>query len=144
VCIGHCTVQCPVHRLPRAETPFSCALSGVSLDNYCALSGVHRTGTVDCPVRPYPVFKKPFSSRARGLHSPLLCSLPLSLGLWRSPPLVDDHLSSPAICSPATSSKCIISLWCESLSLSLFPPLLSDHATSEAPISTLCAQFQIL
>jgi hypothetical protein len=39
VCTGHCTVQCPVHRLPRAGTPFSCALSGGSPDSYCALSG---------------------------------------------------------------------------------------------------------
>jgi hypothetical protein len=59
VCTGHYTVQCPVHRLPRAGTPFSCALSGGSPDSYCALSGVHRTDTVDCPVRPYSVFKNP-------------------------------------------------------------------------------------
>jgi hypothetical protein len=58
VCTGHCTVQCPVHRQPRAKNPFSCALSGGSPDSYCALSGVHRTGTVDCPVRPYRVLKK--------------------------------------------------------------------------------------
>jgi hypothetical protein len=57
VCTGHCTVQCPVHRQPRAKTPFSCALSGGSPDSYCAPSGVHRTGTVDCPVRPYRVLK---------------------------------------------------------------------------------------
>jgi hypothetical protein len=58
VCTGHCTVQCPVHRQPRAKIHFSCALSGGSPDSYCALSSVHRTGTVDCPVRPYRVLKK--------------------------------------------------------------------------------------
>jgi hypothetical protein len=58
VCTGHCTVQCPVHRQPRAKNPFSCALSGGSPDSYCALSGVHRTRTVDCPVCPYRVLKK--------------------------------------------------------------------------------------
>jgi hypothetical protein len=57
VCTGHCTVQRPVHRQPCAKIPFSCALSGGSLDSYCALSGVHRTDTVDCPVRPYRVLK---------------------------------------------------------------------------------------
>jgi hypothetical protein len=57
VCTEHCTVQCPVHRLPRAGTPF-----------FYALFGVHRTGTVDCPVRPYRVLKKrpPARDRARG------------------------------------------------------------------------------
>jgi hypothetical protein len=55
VCTRHRTVQCPVHRQPRAQNPFS-----------CALSGVHRTGTVYCPVRPYSVFKKSFPARARG------------------------------------------------------------------------------
>ena len=59
MCTGHCTVQCPVHRQPHASNLFSCALSGGSPDSYCALSGVHRTGTVDCPVHPYSVFKKP-------------------------------------------------------------------------------------
>jgi hypothetical protein len=56
-----------VHRLPRAKIHFSCALSGGSPDSYCALSGVHRTGTVDCPVRPYHVLKKGLQpDRARG------------------------------------------------------------------------------
>ena len=58
MCTGHCTVQCPVHRQPRAIIQFSCALSGGSPDSYCALSGVHRTGTVDCPVCPSRVLKK--------------------------------------------------------------------------------------
>jgi hypothetical protein len=74
VCTGHCTVQCPVHRQPRAIIPFSCALSGGSPDSYCALSGVHQTCTVDCPVRPYRVFKKkqpPARDRARGIFLPL-------------------------------------------------------------------------
>jgi hypothetical protein len=87
VCTGHCTAQCPVHRQPRAKIPFSCALSGGSPASYCALSGVHRTGTVDCPVRPYSVFKKSFSARARGqahFLSPL-ASLSRSLAISPSP-----------------------------------------------------------
>jgi hypothetical protein len=89
VCTGHCTVQCPVHRQPRAKNPFSCALSGGSPDSYCALSGVHRTGTVDCPVRPYHVLKKASSLRPsqRLISSPLPA---LSLCPWR-------FLPSPAI-----------------------------------------------
>jgi hypothetical protein len=80
VCTRHCTVQCPVHRLPHAGTPFSCALSGGSSDSYCALSGVHRTCTVDCPVRPYPVFKKSFPlSRPRPGTSSLFTALALSV-----------------------------------------------------------------
>jgi hypothetical protein len=86
VCTGNCTVQCPVHRLPRAKTPFSCALSGGSPDSYCALSGVHRTGTVDCPVRPYSVFKKSFSARARGLAQFLPCQRLLSVSGNQTPP----------------------------------------------------------
>jgi hypothetical protein len=51
VCTEHCTAHCPVHR-PRARRfPFCCALSGGSLDNYCAIFGVHWTCTVDCLVR---------------------------------------------------------------------------------------------
>jgi hypothetical protein len=68
VCTGHCTVQCPVHRQSRAKSQFSCALSGGSPDSYCALSGVHRTGTVDCPVRTYRVLKNGLQpDRARDL-----------------------------------------------------------------------------
>jgi hypothetical protein len=84
VCTGHCTVQCPVHWQPRAQNSFSCVLSGGSPDNYCALSGVHRTCTVDCPVRPYSVFRKPFPcpSPRPGSVSSLATA---SLGLWRHP-----------------------------------------------------------
>jgi hypothetical protein len=143
VCTGHCTVQCPVHRLSRAETPFSCALSGGSPDNYCALSGVHRTGTLDCPVRPYPVFKKTFPlSRPRPALSTSLFSAPLSRSLAistprRRPPLLSGDLLSGDLVQ-------VHHLSLVRIHLSLFPPLLSVHATSEAPISTLCAQFQIL
>jgi hypothetical protein len=37
-------VQGPVHRLPRAGTPFFYALSGGSPDSYCALSGAPISG----------------------------------------------------------------------------------------------------
>jgi hypothetical protein len=106
VCTRHCTVQCPVHRQPRAKNLFSCAMSGGSPDSYCALSGVHRTGTVDCPVRPYRVLKKgpPARDRARGSQFS-----PTSLSLC---PAGDSHspagdLRPPAatvsVCAPATS-----------------------------------------
>jgi hypothetical protein len=82
VCTGHCTVQCPVHRQPRAQIQLS-----------CALSGVHRTGTVDCPVRPYRVFKIASSpqSRARGsFYFPASARCSLSVAIppppRRSPP----------------------------------------------------------
>src|SRR5688572_23653856 len=39
VCTGHCTVQCPVHRQPRAKSNFPVR---------CPV--VHRTATVRCPV----------------------------------------------------------------------------------------------
>jgi hypothetical protein len=97
VCTGHCTLQCPVHRQPRAKYPFSCALSGGSPDSYCALSGVHQTGTVDCPVRPYRVFKKTASSPrpSQRLFSLWALSSLQLLPLSGDPPLTGD-LPSPA------------------------------------------------
>jgi hypothetical protein len=96
VCTGHCTVQCPVHRQPRAKIHFSCALSGGSPDSYCALSGVHRTGTVDCPVRPYRVFKNGLQPAEPSQRLPVsLCQLLLSVsGVF--PPLTGDLLSTAA------------------------------------------------
>jgi hypothetical protein len=90
VCTGHCTVQCPVHRQPRAQTPFFCALSGGSPDSYCAMSGVHRTGTVDCSVRPYRVLKKGLQPEtepeAPFTPPPVLLSVSLASPLRRRPP----------------------------------------------------------
>jgi hypothetical protein len=133
VCTGHCTVQCPVHRQPRAQNPFSCALSGGSPDSYCALSSVHRTGTVDCPVRPYHVFKKspPARSRARDLLHFSLTSLCLSgdhplLSAHRRPPSPAVLRRPPAAALVPSSSgelPCTSSL---SLSISL----------NSAPLST--------
>jgi hypothetical protein len=50
----HRTLHCALSGAPagRAQIPFCTALSGGSSDSYCALSGVHQTGTVDCPVHP--------------------------------------------------------------------------------------------
>jgi hypothetical protein len=113
-----------VHRQPRAQNPFSCALSGGSPDSYCALSGVHRTDTVDCPVRPYPVFKKPFPARALGRALFLSFSLPL----WRfslprrRPPLTGDHRAPAISCVCACSSLLSVS---SSFSPSVFLPLCS-------------------
>ena len=122
MCTGHCTVQCPVHRQPRAKISFSCALSGGSPDSYCALSGVHRTGTVHCPVRPYSVFKKffPLSRPRPGFISSVLCP---SLCHWRS------FLPPPASAVPLRRSSGGVQvhlpfpLWCVSPSLS---PCLSE------------------
>jgi hypothetical protein len=98
VCTGHCTVQCPVHRQSRAKNPFSCALSGGSPDSYCALSGVHRTGTVDCPVRPYRVLKKassPQPSQRLNFSLPApFCSL--FLAIPSPPPAFSDHRRPPS------------------------------------------------
>jgi hypothetical protein len=138
VCTGHSTVQCPVHRQPRAKNPLSCALSGGSPDSYCALSGVHRTGTVDCPVRPYRVLKKGLQpDRARGSVLLPASALFLSVSGDSSPspaisltgvpclrrPFGDLVLSCPSL----VSSSCPLSLPLSSLSeavSTLFPPLL--------------------
>jgi hypothetical protein len=138
VCTGHCTVQCPVHRQPRAKIPFSCALSGGLPDSYYALSGVHRTGTVDCLVRPYSVFKKSFSARARRLahFSPLPG---FSLYLWRS--LATSLLSGDP---PATLLLLIpfpLSGENPSLSLSLFLSVCAP-VTCEVPFFHLLHIFQ--
>jgi hypothetical protein len=86
VCTGHCTVHCPVHRPRARKNSLSCALSGGSPDSYCALSGVHRTGTVDCLVRPYRVLKKASSPRpSQRLSSPSVLSALCSLAIC-SPP----------------------------------------------------------
>jgi hypothetical protein len=108
VCTGHCAVQCPVHRQPRAQIPFSCALSGGSPDSYCALSGVHQTGTVDCLVRPYCVLKKRLLPEAEPEAlsflsalwlSALLCSNPLSGDLLTGGDPPATKCSSPALLS---------------------------------------------
>jgi hypothetical protein len=108
VCTGHCTVQCPVHRQPRAQIPFSCALSGGSPDSYCRLSGA--------PI--FGFFKKktfPLSRPRPG--SFLLCSQPLLSVSGGFHSLAGDH-PSPAISSPAATK-------CFSPSLSGEHPLLS-------------------
>jgi hypothetical protein len=82
----HRTLHCAMSGAPAAarKIPFSCALSGGSPDSYCALSGVHRTGTVDCPVCPSRVLKNsPQPDRARSLLFP--CQRPRTLCLWRFP-----------------------------------------------------------
>jgi hypothetical protein len=127
VCTGHGTVQGPVHRQPRAQNPFSCALSGGSPDSYCALSGVHRTGTVDCPVHPYSVFKKSFPARARGQALFPLSGHCLSLSLAVSS-LAGDLPSPAAIL--------------QRLSACLLFPLVSSPASPLLPSPPFCAQIQ--
>jgi hypothetical protein len=143
VCTGHCTVQCPVHRQPRAKIQFSCALSGGSPDSYCALSGVHRTGTVDCPVRPYRVLKKKASSPTEPeaqSFSPASRSLCLS-GDSRSPA---GDLPPPAATvsgqAPATHPA---PLGEQAPLFPLLPSQFSGCGTC-APLTTpFCAQIQI-
>jgi hypothetical protein len=120
-----------VHRQPRAKNLFSCALSGGSPDNYCALSGVHRTGTVDCPVRPYRVLKKGLQpDRARGsLFSPRQ-TFSLSRGDSLSP---TGDLRPPA----ATISHCAPA------SLGPSPSLLGEQTTPSVLLS-LCSGEQWL
>jgi hypothetical protein len=97
VCTEHCTVQCLVHRQPRAKNLFSCALSGGSPDSYCALSGVHRTGTVDCPVRPYRVLKKASSpTEPEAPCSPLARLSLCPAAIPSLPPAFSDHRRPPS------------------------------------------------
>jgi hypothetical protein len=142
VCTGHCIVQCPVHRQPRAKYPFSCALSGGSPDSYRALSGMHRTGTVDCPVRPYSVFKKffPLSHPRPGFISSLLCPGLCALAVPSPSPASSPLRRPPAILRRPRASLLppLVSILCSRfLSLSLFSRLCSP------PISTLLCQFPI-
>jgi hypothetical protein len=141
VCTGHCTVQCPVHRQPRAKIPFSYALSGGSPDNYCAMSGVHRTGTVDCPVRPYSVFKNSFPSRARGQAVSLLCSLPLSRSLAITPSPTTTPLRR-SLHRRRPSASPLPSL--VSIPFSLPPFSLSSCHQRNPPLPPLMCLFQIL
>jgi hypothetical protein len=87
VCTGHCIVQCPVHRQPRAINPFSYALSGGSPDSYCALSGA-----------PISRFKKKASSPTEP-EAPCSPSLPVSslpLAIPTPPPAISDHRRPPS------------------------------------------------
>jgi hypothetical protein len=124
VCTRHCTVQCPVHRQPRAQILFSCALSGGSPDSYCALSSVHRTCTVDCLVRPYRVLKNRPPARAEPDATLLLCSLAPS-ALWRFAllagdlPLPTTVLRRPPVLVPALLLSVSSSTFLSSLSLFL-------------------------
>jgi hypothetical protein len=120
VCTGHCTVQCPVHRQPRAKNRFSCALSGGSPDNYCALSGVHRTGTVDCPVHPYRVLKKGPPARGSQFSSSASDSLPLAIPPLRRRP--SPHRRPP---SSTVLRRTRASLLPSSVSSSSLPPFSS-------------------
>jgi hypothetical protein len=149
VCTGHCTVQCPVHWQSRAQIPFSCALSGGSLDSYCALSGVHRTGIVDCPVCPYSVFKKPFPcSRPRpgtffSVLGFCLCALAVSTPSPASSPLRRPPCSGdpPGIflgCAPLSSLVSTSPLCLPSLSISL------DSAPLSTPFVPNSNFYQIL
>jgi hypothetical protein len=136
VCTGHCTVQCPVHRQPSAKIQFSCALSGGSPDSYCALSGVHRTGTVDCPVRPYRVLKKKASSPQPGQRHTLSASASfLSVSGDSSPaPAIFPHrrlsgdlvlsvtLSSPVSSHPPSPSLYLLALGLKGSMASKSPP----------------------
>jgi hypothetical protein len=141
MCSGHCTVQCPVHRQPRAKIPFSCAMFGGSPDSYCALSGVHWTCTVDCPVHPYRVLKNGlqpetepealFSLCALCSLFSANCSLSPAISPHRRPLCSGDlQLLRPSLL-PLVSSLVFSSL------LSLFMPPVKH------PSSTPCESIQI-
>jgi hypothetical protein len=142
VCTGHCTVQCPVHRQSRAKILFSCALFGGSPDSYCALSGVHRTGTVDCPVRPYRVLKKGLQpDRARGS----VFSLPapvssLFLAIPSPPPAIPLHRRPPSSSVLRRTRASLLPPLGEKLWLPLSPPY---FFLSRALLSTSFAQTPI-
>jgi hypothetical protein len=133
VCTGHCTVQCPVHRQPRAKIPFSCALSGGSPDSYCALSGVHRTGTVDCPVCPYRVLKNDLQPETEPEALFSLCALCALLSV-----IAPSHRRSP---SPASTvlrrHRPSASLSGENPPLSLSPFFSLYSCPVKHPFSTL-------
>jgi hypothetical protein len=139
VCTGHCTVQCPVHRQPRAKIHFSCALSGGSPDSYCALSGVHRTGTVDCPVRPYRVLKKassPQPSERLIFSASSHCSLFPGDSLSPPPPAISSHRRPP---SPTGLRRPRLPLLPSSVSRTL--PQFSSHSvlvSRASHLSPLC------
>jgi hypothetical protein len=144
VCTGHCTVQCPVHRQPRAKIQSSCALSGGSPDSYCALSSVHRTGTIDCPVRPSRVLKNGLQpDRARDpFYFPASASF-LSVSGDSSPaPAIFSHrrlsgdlVLSVTLPSPVSSHPPSPSLYLPALGLK------GSVASSSPPP---CAQIQFL
>jgi hypothetical protein len=117
VCTGHCTVQGPVHRQPRAKNPFS-----------CALSGVHRTGTVDCPVRPYRVLKKGLQPEIEP-EAHFTSAISLSLAIpstrrrpppLRRPPAIPRRPRAPLLPSSVSSSGSLFPPLCFSLSLCFF------------------------
>jgi hypothetical protein len=99
VCTGHCTVQCPVHRQPRAKSIFLCAVrwfTGQLLcavrcapDRHCRLSGA-----------PISRFKKRPPARAEPEAHYFSLPAPSSLCLWRLLPVAGDpphrHALSPA------------------------------------------------
>ena len=113
MCTGHCTVQCPVHRQPRAKYLFS-----------CALSGVHRTGTVDCPVRPYRVLKKGLQPAAEPeaqlLTASSLCSL--FLAIPSPPPAIPLHRRPPSSSVLRRTRASLLPPLGEKLWLPLSPP----------------------
>jgi hypothetical protein len=101
---GHCTVQCPVHRQPRAQIPFFlCAVRWFTGQLLCA---VHRTVTVDCPVRPYRVLKKGLQLAREPEATLLLLSLALSALSGGLAPYPAISLAGGDLPSPATSSAC--------------------------------------
>jgi hypothetical protein len=130
VCTGHCTVQCPVHRQPRAKDPFS-----------CALSGVHRTGTVDCPVRPYRVLKKGLQpeTEPEAPFSPPPAFLSVPLATPTPPPAISDHRRPP---SPTELRRPRAPLLPSSVSSPVLLPLCSGEQRLPYPPS--CAFFQNL
>jgi hypothetical protein len=147
----HRTLHCAMSGAPAAarKIPFFCALSGGSPDSYCALSGVHRTGTVDCPVCPSRVLKnRPQPDRAEPEALFLLPAaqlsasgdFPLAGDLHRRPPsptVLRRSLAHPS-CSPSvscsqSSSPSVsfsLSLWLCTTPVYPFQISVKSHASS--------------
>jgi hypothetical protein len=141
VCTGHCTVQCPVHRQPRAKFLFLCAVRWITgqllcavrcaPDRHCRLSGVPISRFKKRP--PARPGQKPSFSQPAPASS-------LSLAIFQRPPATFSHRRSP---SPATISGDLVPLLGEQLLLTPSVLLCSLWAVKLFPLS-LCDKLKFL
>jgi hypothetical protein len=133
VCTGHCTVQCPVHRRPRADPIFLCAVRWFTGQLLCA---VRCAPDRHCRLSGAPILRfknnasSPKPSQRLSVSSPLSGSLPsLAVG----PPLRQsphrrrssgDQVLLSCLISPLVST----SLQVPSLSLTISVP--SEHSST--------------
>jgi hypothetical protein len=139
VCTGHCTVQCPVHRQPRAKIQFFlCAVrwfTGQLLcavrcapDRHCRLSGVPILRFLKKnPSLPEPVAWLSFFLSTRALCSLAILLSPSANFLLRRPPSPTGLQRPRQYSSPSVSSSC-------SLSLPQFSSVLVSRASHLFPL----------